>query len=308
MTGRHDARIARPRRVSDGGAPLWRRALRGAWLLAVAVAIALALRSRWGEVRPSLAQLSPAVIGTSAAAAILGVALSGAIWATMLAGLGYPLRFAAAARVFFVGQLGKYLPGSVWPALAQMEMSRDHAIPGRAAAAAAVLFLWVHLLTGASVAAVVLPLVGLVPPAVVFAALPLAALLAPPVLSRALGLALRLTRRAPLPRLPDTRAVVVAAAWALAMWLCYGAHLYVLTRPLVDQASVIGLVGTYATAWCVGFLFVIAPAGAGAREGVLVALLPLAPGPALAIALISRLLMTIADVCCGLVAGVFRTR
>ena len=28
----------------------------------------------------------------------------------------------AAARIMFIGQLGKYLPGSVWPILAQMEL------------------------------------------------------------------------------------------------------------------------------------------------------------------------------------------
>ena len=276
--------------------------------MAVTIAIALVLRSRWAEVRPSLGELSPAVLAAAGVAAVTGVALSGGIWRAMLTGLGYPLDAAPAARVFFVGQLGKYLPGSLWPALAQMELSRDHDVPGRAAAGAVVLFLWVHLLTGAAVAVLMLPLAGLSPPALALVAVPCLALLAPPVLSRALGLALRLTRREPLPRMPDARAVLTASGWALAMWGCYGAHLFALARPLTSETSIAGSLGGYAAAWCGGFLFVVAPAGAGAREGVLVALLPLAAGPALAIALISRLLMTLSDVCCGVVAGLLARR
>lgn len=284
--------------------PRWRRALRAAWLVAVTVAVVVVLRNRWGEVRPSLGELTAPALTASALAAIVGVAVSGRIWHTMLAALGYPLGSAAGARIFFVGQLGKYLPGSLWPALAQMELSRDHGVPGRAAAAAVVLFLWVHLLTGAGVAALALPAAGLAHPAWVLGAAGCAALLTPPVLSRGLGLVLRLTRRQPLPRLPDTGSVATAAAWALLMWICYGVHLFALVRPLTAEAGILGSLGAYGAAWCVGFLFVVAPAGAGVREGALVALLPLAAGSALAVALISRLLMTVADVCCGVVAGI----
>ena len=38
---------------------------------------------------------------------------------------GSPLPLAVARRVFLLAQLGKYLPGSVWPVLAQTELGRD---------------------------------------------------------------------------------------------------------------------------------------------------------------------------------------
>ena len=43
-------------------------------------------------------------------------------WQVLLAGLGSPLRTTTAGRIFFIGQLGKYIPGSVWPILTQMEL------------------------------------------------------------------------------------------------------------------------------------------------------------------------------------------
>jgi hypothetical protein len=33
------------------------------------------------------------------------------------------------ARILFLGQLGKYLPGSVWPVLAQMELGKTYRVP-----------------------------------------------------------------------------------------------------------------------------------------------------------------------------------
>jgi uncharacterized membrane protein YbhN (UPF0104 family) len=54
-------------------------------------------------------------------------------------------------------------------------------------------------------------------------------------------------------------------------------------------------VGAFAAAWVAGFVVLIAPAGAGAREAALLALLPLAAGDALAVVVISRVLLTAAD-------------
>jgi uncharacterized membrane protein YbhN (UPF0104 family) len=45
----------------------------------------------------------------------------------------------------------------------------------------------------------------------------------------------------------------------------------------------------------VGFVLLIAPAGVGPREAAIVALLPLAAGSGLIVALVSRLIMAIAD-------------
>ena len=68
--------------------------------------------------------------------------------------------------------------------------------------------------------------------------------------------------------------------------------------------------GGYALAWTVGFLFVIAPAGAGVRELALVAALaPVVDRPAaLAVALLSRVLMTLGDLVLGAGGAAVRPR
>ena len=62
-------------------------------------------------------------------------------------------------------------------------------------------------------------------------------------------------------------------------------------------------IGAFAFAWCAGFLVVLAPAGAGVREVIMVAILGPVVGtaPATAIALVSRAVTAVADL---VVAGV----
>lgn len=276
----------------------WRLATRYAWLALVIVVVALVLADRWDEVRPELAGARLGWLGLSSVLALGGVGCSSLVWRVLLGGLGARLPAAAGVRVFFVGQLGKYLPGSVWPVLAQAELGRDHQVPTRASVAAVMLFLWVHLLTGAAVAAGALALAGAVPPATVVLVVPALALLAPGLLGRALALALRLARRQPLAALPGRGALVRAVGAAAVMWVLYGMHLGTVVAALDHRAGLLLVTGTFAAAWCAGFVFVIAPAGAGVREVAMAGLLAvgLPAGAAIAVTLLSRLLVTAADV------------
>src|SRR5215211_2415955 len=135
--------------------PRWRGMLRLAVLAGFLGALGWALASQWGAVRPLLGQLSVPSLAAALAAGILATFLC---WRAVLAGLGGRLPVAPGARVFFLGQLGKYLPGSLWPIMAQMELGRDHQVPERASGAAAGVFLLVVVGTGLAVAAVTAPL------------------------------------------------------------------------------------------------------------------------------------------------------
>lgn len=283
--------------------PLWRRALRVVWLVAVLAVVAFVLIDRWEEVGGTLAEARAGLLALAGLLAVAAIGATGAVWRSLLAGVGSWLPVRAAVGVFYVGQLGKYLPGSVWPVLAQAELGRDHAVPARASFAAIALFMWTHLLTGVAVAAVALPFAGVAPWPALFLVVPALALLAPPLLARVLALGLRLARRQPLAATPDARAMVRAVGWTLVMWGCYGAHLAAAVAALGGSVTLPLAVGAFALAWCAGFVFVIAPAGAGVREAVLVGLLlpTLATGPALAATLLSRLLVTAGDVIWGLV-------
>src|SRR5699024_11945438 len=74
-------------------------------------------------------------------------------WRALLSGLGSSLPYRVAARVMFVSQLGKYLPGSVWAFVAQVELARDQKVPRSRGAAATLLAVAVTVATGLAVAA-----------------------------------------------------------------------------------------------------------------------------------------------------------
>ena len=251
----------------------------------------------------------------SVLAALAGLGASALAWRSLLAALGSPLPLAAVPPVFFVAQIGKYLPGAVWPYLAQVRLGRQYGVPGSRSAVGSMLFVVAHCASGGAVAAAVLPWTD--PDvtrrfwwALVLAPL-LLVLLHPRVLLPLLRRAHRLARRGTPPDRLDGRGVAAALGWLLVTWTFYGASLFVLLSPLAggpgDPVSSTGsqaalALGGYALAWTVGFcaaavLVVAAPAGLGFREVVMIAVLaPVLPaGAATAVALVSRVVQTVGD-------------
>ncbi len=230
------------------------------------------------------------------------------VWRALLADLGAPLAVRPALHVFFVGQLGKYVPGSVFAVAAQMELGRDQGLSRSRVATASLLFMGVLVAAGLLAAAVVLPFTSpgaLDSYAWVLVLLPAGlVLLAPPVLSRLVAVALRVLRREPLDRPLSWGGTARALGWALVMWALYGVHLGLLVQavPHDDGPQLLLLsTGAYALAWTAGFLFVISPAGFGVREAALVvALSPVLDRPAaVALSLLSRVVMTLGDLLWG---------
>ncbi|MDX6285646.1 MAG: glycosyltransferase 2 family protein [Frankiales bacterium] len=279
------------------------RRLRAVLLPVAAGLAAYAVVAQWSDIRHALDRVGFVAPLLAFLLALVGLAAGALAWRALLTDVGVRLPLAATTRVFFVGQLGKYLPGGVWPVVAQMELGHDAGAERRHVGAVSVLVMAVNVVTGLVVAAACLPftsssalhrvgwLLVLVPVGV--------ALLHPRVLNEVIGRALRLLRREPLEQPPSIRGVAAAVAWSLVMWAAFGAHLYVLADPLAESGHRLPLlaVGGYALAWVVGFLVVVAPSGVGVREAMLVlALAPALPaGEATAVALLSRALMTVAD-------------
>ncbi|MEP9381189.1 lysylphosphatidylglycerol synthase domain-containing protein [Nocardioides cheoyonin] len=259
-------------------------------------------------------RLSAGRVVASGVLAVVGAYLVERIWYALLVGLGVRAGARDAEAVFFVSQLGKYVPGSVWPLVAQMQFGRRWGAPRRVMLAAGVLLLGVVTASGIAVGAVLLPwsspggltrywwllvlLLALLP------------CLHPRFVPAVLDLALRRLGREPLGVGVTGRGLAAAVAWSVVTWLVLGVHLLVLMAPYdgVRAAALAAATGGIAFAWAAGIAFVPAPAGAGVREGVLVLTLgPLVGGtPALAIALASRVLLLLADVLLAVVGALWR--
>jgi uncharacterized membrane protein YbhN (UPF0104 family) len=269
----------------------------------------------WDDIRAAAQQVSVGTLVVSFVAAVVGLGCTALAWRALLGGLGSPLAVGAAGRVFFLAQIGKYLPGSVWPYLAQVRLGRQYEVPAARSATAGVSFVLLHLLTGLVLGVPRVLLGDALDQRFVLAlwTVPVLALvLHPRVLSRLTLLAGRVMRvEVTTARLP-WRALALAVGWLLGAWVLYGASLAALVIPF--QALTPGglglLTSAYALAWSVGFLgaalvVVAAPAGLGFREIALFAALAgvVPSGAAALVVLMSRVLMTLADLGWALLAA-----
>jgi len=264
------------------------------------------IAGEWGGIHKGLDRIGlPAALG-AVACVLAALVCTMLVWRVLLAGLGSPLSVSAASRVLFVGQLGKYLPGSVWPVLVQIELAAEHKIPRARTAAASVINMCLSLLCALTVALLTLPFShGLARYWWGFLiALPLLVCLYPPVLNRLLGLGFKILRREPPERALTGRVILVAMSWYAVSWICYGLQVYVMALRLGGH-PLGGLplcIGAFALSWAIGFV-TPSPAGAGFRDVMLVAILStqMSVGAATAIALVSRIATTLAD---GITASV----
>jgi glycosyltransferase 2 family protein len=281
--------------------------LRIAVALVILAAVGWAVARNWTAVSADLARVDPSALVAALVLALVGPVLTMLGWRVLMADLGSPLHVAPSAGIFFVGQLGKYLPGSVWSVLAQAEMGARLDVPRRRSGVVGLVSIGLGVLTGLLVG---LPALSLLLGSSrsgsawwLLLALPLVVVACwPRALNLLVGIGLRLLRREPLEHELSGRAVLVTVLLFVASWLAFGLQTWILAR------SVGGTVGTgslalatlsgYALAATIGQLAVIAPAGVGVRESLLVFLLgsSMSSSAALAVVLLSRFAVTLGDV------------
>ena len=279
--------------------------LRGGFVVAALVAAVIAVVSSWDDVSEALGRTEPRLLAVSVIVAPVYLGATMLAWRGVLSNLGSRLSHRDAFVVLFVSQLGKYLPGSVWNVVAAAEMGADRQVPRRRSLAAMGVAMLFGLASGTA-----LGLLGLaLAPAeardrfwVALIAIPvLAALVVPAVTNRIAAVTLKVLRRPPLEHGLTTRGAAVALGWSVLGWLVAGLHVWLLalaTGLEPTLSTYLLCVGGYALAWAVGFLALPLPAGVGAREVVLLAVLSrtLDPGSVLIVVLLSRVVLTVADV------------
>jgi hypothetical protein len=287
------------------------RLLRLGFLLAAVGLSVWAVASRWEEVSVDLRQIGWLRLLLCAPAMVGGLLCGMLSWRAVLRGLGSPLGTKDGGRIYFVGQLGKYLPGSVWPVLAQMELGRDHQIPRRRSAGALIIAVVVSLATGLIIAGLTVPFVaGEEHPTLwwLMAPVPLLVVVLLP------GVLLAVLRRLPVldlaaalpPALPG-RSMGAAVAWSTLGWLSYGVHVTLLAGAFPSGGAgslVVASLGGYPLAWAAGMIAFMLPAGAGARDVTLVLALSavVATNSAIAAAVVSRAVTTACDLALAAVA------
>lgn len=232
-------------------------------------------------------------------------------WRSVLGCWEARLPFWESARIWSVSSLGRYLPLKVWHIAAMGAMARDAGVSPVAATGSAVLGTLVNVVAGFVVA-----LVGgralldrtsqdHATLAIVFVTVASSALVAAPFLLPKIAPWVGRVIGRPLSGHLPVRAVIYALIGNVVAWLLYGAAF---------RAFMFGVLGSevgdyqeylaaYTISYLVGYLALFAPAGIGAREGAMVAVLVYAglatrPQAAL-IALASRVWLTLLEVVPG---------
>jgi hypothetical protein len=277
------------------------------WVLIVLVVAAAVwqLWVNWEVVTLTVSELQWHRTALSLLAVIVGIGCSTMSWQVLLDDLGKPIGVGRGAQIFLVGQLGKYLPGSIWAYVLQIELGSKAGL-ARARVFAATLFSVVVAVVAALICgSVAIPSLMAEDPRLswlpwLYVILPFAlVMLWPRVLTAIVRTGFRILRR-PRPDHPVTLGVVVKSlAFAVGSYLAFGTHLWLLadTRQGLTISPWALCVGTMAIAMLAGLVFFMLPSGVGAREFVIiVALTPIVGvGAATAYAAVSRVMFIIAD-------------
>src|SRR6476646_20627 len=203
----------------------------------ILAAVGWAVARNWQAVSQDLGRVDAPALVVATVLALVGPVLTMLGWRVLLADLGSPLHVAPAAGVFFIGQLGKYLPGSVWSVLAQADMGARLHIPRRRSAVVGLISIGLGVLTGLLVGVAALPLLlrtsGSGHVGWLVLALPLLVVACwPRLLNRLIALGLRLLHREPLEHELSGRAVLTSVVLFVGAWLCFGVQVWVLAASI----------------------------------------------------------------------------
>jgi uncharacterized membrane protein YbhN (UPF0104 family) len=260
------------------------------------------MTQQWSEVRDEVADAEIVWIAAALLCAACGMAWIAACWRRAIALLGPPPARRHTIAWYFAGEIGKYVPGGVWPVLGRGELARRGGLPRHRAYPSVGLSLAALYLAALVLATTLVPL-DLAKQAESPAALALLLLLPagilalhPKVLGWARSLLVRFTGRGAEITIPPWGATVAVVLSYVPAWIFIWAATWCTARAILPHPPVLRIGIATTLSWTAGFAAVPVPAGAGVREAVFVASSGLPAGIGATIAIGSRLVFLTVDV------------
>lgn len=234
-------------------------------------------------------------------------------WRAMLRAWGPGLGFWAAARIWCISSLGKYVPGKIWQIGVMGRMAQQRRVSPVAATGSAIISTVINIAVGIAVAMVSgwsylealsggHAVAGFALLAIVCGGLVALPVVLPGMVYWAERLLKRRLDVGPFP----PRAIGYAVLGNTVAWLLYGAAFQALVRGVIGSApgTMTGYIAVYASSYVIGYLMILLPGGLGVRDGAMAAALPVlglaTPKQAVLIALASRLWLTVLEIVPGL--------
>jgi hypothetical protein len=286
-------------------------------LAAQLVLAAVVLWLAWRALEPDLGSLGGAWKHVELRA--LPLAISGMLvmmsyavliltWCLVVTAWGSRISVRAAARIWFVSNLGRYVPGKVWAIAAMGTLAQRAGVSPSVAVGSALYINAINVLAGFAVCLLAAPAATPAPPAlaipvgVAAAALVLIPNALPAVVRWVAARAGREVTLAPL----RYSAIATTFGACVAAWVFYGVAFQFLAIGTIGDPSgaTLDYVAVFTGSYLIGFLAVFAPGGAVVREATMItqasqlALMPAADVALLAV--ISRVWLTLFELLPGL--------
>jgi len=241
------------------------------------------------------------------------------IWRKIIGGFGHQLTITKAFRIFYLSNLGRYIPGKIWQLFGILYLTKRAGIPPERAGAS---FALVQLFA-IPASFLVFVLAALIEPKVLtdqiaFLGSKSAYLIAAGMLivsfiivvwpQKVLAIGNAVLRRLKRPQAILTMdkkvALTIFVGYCVA-WIGYGVAFWLFTRAVTDNVDfgLIAAIGVFNAAYQVGYLALFAPGGFGPRELVMgVMLMPFLGPVAPAVAILARVWSIVVESIAALLA------
>ena len=260
------------------------------------------------EVGDAFAELNGVTLIASLLLGLSAMTLIGYVWTRMLVARGHHAPPRSAMAWYFAGQLGKYVPGGIWPIVGRAELAARGGVPRPDAYAATGLSMVTTYLAAAlaicigSLLSWSYPLAGVLGLAgmgIGFAIFSNAGLR-----TKVLGLINRVSPRAAA--LTEPRRLLLLTMIHLPAWILMSLSTSVTASAFGADIGIVHMLFITSASWLAGFVVVGVPGGIGVRESVFTALAGTAinPGVAVSLALASRVVFIAVDLVGALVANI----
>ncbi len=283
-------------------------------LLGIAIGIAgvafvvTTLVSKWDEVSDAFSQVNAINLILSLLLGLAAMTSIGWIWVTMIVARSHNVRHRNAMSWYFTGQLGKYVPGGIWPIVGRAELAVRNGIPRLDAYASTGLSLVTTyaaavVTIGISAAATtghrliaVLIAVGLIAAYAAFSQ--------PSLRSVIIRVASRISSSAS--SLTDPKKFARLTVLHVPAWILMSLSTSVTATAFGANIGITDMLFITTTSWLAGFVVVGVPGGIGVREAVFTSLAGGIIGTPMAVslALMSRVVFIAVDLSGALISNV----
>lgn len=277
------------------------------------------LIDNWNEVIAYRWSLNPLLLAASVAAHLLTLLFMAKVWCLLIAGFGHPVGLSHAFKISYIANLGRYIPGKIWPVFGMLYLAKRINVNEEAAVAswglAQMFTIPASLLVGLLAVIIHPELVsaevgtmltgGAYTAAAVIFGLSILMVVVPDRAMWVFNLLLRIFRRPQVTFRVSAKTALTVYASYFVCWVFFGFSFWLFLHGVIDQPSIpaVAGIGAFVIAYQVGYLVLFAPGGLGVRELILTGVLAAWLGPAAAgIAVAARLWNMVSEIIAALIS------